>query len=417
MNNNSKKLFEENLYQMQIMKRKKLKLEWKYHSKKLFKPEKISFSQKEKELIKDLLFTLMPRHRRKDYWLIASGAKREMLNNKGYYQSLLKHFPNGTQSPSEKIISLDIPRTFPNEPYFQNENNRNKIKNILTAFVRRNSSIGYTQGFNCIVGKLLLVVENEEEVFWIFTQIIECYLPGDFYLIFTGVRKDIKIIVEIIAEKLKYCDQSIILCLNNLVGKTFISLFSRELPNEITYQIWDAFFIFGEIILYKAFIWIAYLFCDDTLKNKDVEAVNEYIDNKMRQTNDSNSLNYFLFMSEGISNNNLKQWKKMIEDSIEKETFIGNNKSKKEIKCDKTMPYCLYNKESEDINKQSRFIIHKMNHKINLDDNYFDYIDNKNKLDINSNNISDNIINVENNDELNISQDSLIIQRQKHLCP
>jgi hypothetical protein len=414
-------MFEEKLYQMEIMKRKKLKLEWKYHTKKLFKPNKISFTQEEKELIKNLLYTPMSRHRRKDYWLIASGAKREMLNNKGYYQSLLKHFPNGTQSPSEKIINLDIPRTFPNEPFFKEERNRDKLKNILTAFVRRNTSIGYTQGFNCIVGKLLLVVGDEEEVFWIFTQMIECYLPGDFYLVFTGVRKDIKIIVEIVSKTLKFCDQSIILCLNNLVGKTFISLFSREIPNELTYQIWDAFFIYGEIILYKAFIWIAYLFCDNTLKNKDVEAVSEYIDNKMKQTNDSNNLNYFLLMYDGINNNKLKQWKKMIENSVEKDTFKGSNNQKKEIKCDKSMPYCLYNKDSEDIKKQSRFIIHKMNHKIELDDNYFDDIHYKNNEDNISNKenniINDDIINIENNNELNISQDSLLIQRQKHCCP
>jgi hypothetical protein len=414
-------MFEEKLYQMEIMKRKKLKLEWKYHTKKLFKPNKISFTQEEKELIKNLLYTPMSRHRRKDYWLIASGAKREMLNNKGYYQSLLKHFPNGTQSPSEKIINLDIPRTFPNEPFFKEERNRDKLKNILTAFVRRNTSIGYTQGFNCIVGKLLLVVGDEEEVFWIFTQMIECYLPGDFYLVFTGVRKDIKIIVEIVSKTLKFCDQSIILCLNNLVGKTFISLFSREIPNELTYQIWDAFFIYGEIILYKAFIWIAYLFCDNTLKNKDVEAVSEYIDNKMKQTNDSNNLNYFLLMYDGINNNKLKQWKKMIENSVEKDTFKGSNNQKKEIKCDKSMPYCLYNKDSEDIKKQSRFIIHKMNHKIELYDNYFDDIHYKSNEDNNSNKenniINDDIINIENNNELNISQDSLLIQRQKHCCP
>ena len=407
-------MFEEKLYQIEIMKRKKLKLEWKYHTKKLFKPETISFTKEEKELIKNLLYTPMSRHRRRDYWLIASGAKREMLNNKGYYQSLLKNFPKGTQCPSEKIINLDIPRTFPNEPYFKEEKNRNKLKNILTAFVRRNTSIGYTQGFNCIVGKLLLVVDNEEEVFWIFTQMIECYLPGDFYLVFTGVRKDIKIIVEIVTKTLKFCDQSIILCLNNLVGKTFISLFSREIPNELTYQIWDAFFIYGEIVLYRAFIWIAYLFCDNTLKNKDVEAVNEYIDNKMRQTNDSNNLNYFLLMYDGINNNKLKQWKKIIENSVEKDTYIGNTNPKKVIKCDKSMPYCLYNKDNEDIKKQSRFIIHKMNHKIELDDNYFNDIDNKDNKD---NNINNDIINVENNNELNISQDSLLIQRQKHCCP
>jgi hypothetical protein len=35
------------------------------------------------------------------------------------------------------------------------------LKNILIAFSRRNSSIGYIQGFNFIVGRILEIVENE----------------------------------------------------------------------------------------------------------------------------------------------------------------------------------------------------------------------------------------------------------------
>ena len=38
---------------------------------------------------------------------------------------------------------------------------KHQIRNILIAFTRRNSSIGYTQGFNLIVGRLLQIVKNE----------------------------------------------------------------------------------------------------------------------------------------------------------------------------------------------------------------------------------------------------------------
>ena len=69
-----------------------------------------------------------------------------------------------------------------------------KLKNILMCYSIRNTSIGYCQGMNFIVGRLLLIIDNEEQVFWIFTQMIEAYLPGDFFLLFTGVRKDMKII-------------------------------------------------------------------------------------------------------------------------------------------------------------------------------------------------------------------------------
>jgi len=400
-----KKMFEEKLFQMEIAKRKKSKLEWKYHTKSLFKPETISFNSSQINLIKNLLFTPMSRHRRAEYWFVASGAKREMLNNKGYYQSLLDNFPKGIQSPTEKIIELDVPRTFPSDPFFKEEENRKKLINILRAFVRRDSTIGYSQGFNCIAGKLLMVVKEEEKVFWIFTQIIENYLPGDFYLLFTGVRKDMKIIQDLIKKTLTFCDQSIIMCLNNLISKTFISLFSRGLPNDLTFQIWDAFFIYGEIILYRTFIWIAYFLCDKSLVNKDIEEVSGYINDKMNEIEESGSLSYFLFMYNSISNSDIKKWKKKIEKSVEAETYLGDEKNNDNVKCDKTLPFCLYNNEEKNISKNSKFIIHKMNHEIKLYDNYFFDEINSKPDDIND------------DDYFNTSQDSLMIQRQKHICP
>ena len=398
-------MFEDQVFKKAVQKRKALKLEWKYHTKKLFKPETITFNQKEIELIKNLLYTPISKHRRREYWLIASGAKREMLNNKGYYQSLLNNFQNGTQSPSEKIIELDVPRTFPSEPFFKEEKNRQKLMNILKAFVRRNSTIGYSQGFNCIVGKLLVVVNDEEEVFWIFTQIIENYLPGDFYLLFTGVRKDMKIIQEIIKKTLTFCNQTIMLSLNNLISKTFISLFSRGMPEQITFQIWDAFFIYGEIVLYRTFIWIAYLLCDESLVKKDIEEVSTYISDKMKEIQESGSLNHFLFMSDFINYKNIKIWKKQIQSNVEEETYLRNTKNSiKNVQCNKKLPFCLYNDEENDINKNSKFIVHRMKHKIKIYDNYFFEETNKN----------------ENNDDidnLNTSEDSILIQRQMHLCP
>ena len=404
-----KKMFEEKLYQIEIMKRKELKLTWKYHTKELFKPETISFNSKQLDLIKNLLYTPISRHRRPEYWFIASGAKREMLNNKGYYQSLLNNFPEGTQSPTEKVIDLDIPRTFPSEDFFKDEENRKKLINILKAFVKRNSTIGYSQGFNCIAGRLLMVVKDEEETFWIFTQIIENYLPGDFYLLFTGVRKDMKIIQDLIKKTLTFCDESIILCLNNLISKTFISLFSRGIPKELTFQIWDAFFIYGEIILYRTFIWIAYFLCDKSLVNKDIEEVSQYMTEKMSEIEESGSLNYFLLMFNAVNYSSIKKWKKRIEKKVEEETYLGDEQYKEnKIKCDKDLPFCLYNNEEKNISKNSKFIVHKMKHEIKLYDNYFFEEINK-KDNENENEKNDD-------DDLNISQDSLIIQRQKHIC-
>ena len=70
----------------------------------------------------------------------------------------------------------------------------------------------------------------------------------------------------------------------------------------------------------------------------------------------------------------------------------------------------MYNDEENNINKNSKFIVHRMNHEIKLYDNYF--FEELHKEE-NENDIIEN----DNNENLNISQDSLIIQRQKHICP
>ena len=346
-----------------------------------------------------------------------------MLNNPGYYASILNNFPEGTQSPAQKSIELDINRTFPYLDFFKNEENKNKLKRILTAFIRRNATIGYSQGFNFIVARLLFLVEEEEKVFWIFTQIVETYLPGDFFLLFTGVRKDMKIIEQIIKKKLTFFDNTIEMCMSNLISKCFISLFSQILPEIILYIIWDAFFIFGEIVLYRTFIWIAFLHYDRTLTGKDIEEINKIVFEKMNNTRDINTLYYFLYLDHSVNNTLIKQWRKKMEGTAQKET-ISNWEISKDIKCDRSMPFCLHNDEENNIEKNKHFVIHKVKHEINvIKDYFFDNINNKNlkeeKEEEEEKVEEKNNINIENqiNNQLNISADSLLIERQKHTCP
>ena len=417
-------MIEEKIFLNELSKRQEKKLEWIYYLEELFSPDIITYSPKQISLIKDLLYTHLPSKNRKDFWFIASGAKREMLNNPGYYNSILKNFPKGTQSPGEIILKLDIGRTFPYLDYFKNEDNRKKLTRILSAFVRRNATINYSQGFNFIVARLLMVVEDEEKVFWIFTQIIETYLPGDFFLLFSGVRKDMKIIEKIIKKKLTFFDSTIELCMSNLISKCFISLFSQLIPEKILHIIWDAFFIYGEVILYKTFIWIAYLHYDKSLIDHDIEEINTIILDKMKNTKDINTLFYFLYLNDSVNINQIKQWRKKMEGTTMKET-MPNWGTDKAIKCDRTMPFCLHNNEENNIEKNKHFIVHKTNYDMNIINNYFfDNLNNKKenekeeeKNDI-ENNVENNIIiGNETINDLNISANSLMIERQKHICP
>ena len=421
---------EKKIFLNKLSKNKEKKLEWKYYFNQLFSPDIIFYNSKQISLIKELLISKLPTEKRRDFWFIASGAKREMLNNPGYYSSIIKNFPNGTQSPGEASLKLDITRTFPYLDFYKKEENRKKLERILKAFVRRNATIGYSQGLNFIVGRLLMVLEDEEKTFWVFTQIIEDYLPGDFFLLFAGVRKDMKIIEKLMKKELKFFDENINTCMSNLISRCFISLFSQTFPENVLYIIWDAFFIYGEEILYKTFIWIAYLHYDKSLVGHDIDEINKIILDKMKDTTDINSLKYFLYLYDAVDNNKIKQWRKKIELDTSKEAML-NRENKKNIKCDKNMPFCLYNIEENNVEKNKHFLVHKIKYDMNIIKDYF--FDNSNKKEnkdekkeINKEQINEeegnniNIINIENdfiNNELDISANSLLIERQKHLCP
>lgn len=81
-----------------------------------------------------------------------------MKNHPNYY-SILSN--SSIPSPYEHQINMDIQRTFPEDPYFQNIDALKKLKKILLAYSKRNLSIGYCQGFNFVAARLLKIMENE----------------------------------------------------------------------------------------------------------------------------------------------------------------------------------------------------------------------------------------------------------------
>ena len=95
-----------------------------------------------------------------------------MQNFPDYYNNILNNYPEYIPSLFEQTIDKDLTRTFPDEKFFQEKENLNKLRNILVAFSRRNSSIGYTQGFNLIAGRILEIVQDEVIQIYYFLNII-----------------------------------------------------------------------------------------------------------------------------------------------------------------------------------------------------------------------------------------------------
>ena len=81
---------------------------------------------------------------------------------KNYYHDIVHEYPEEyIPSAHERVIESDLSRTFPEDPFFNKPSTIQKLKNILLAYSRRNVIVGYSQGFNFIVGRLLKILGNE----------------------------------------------------------------------------------------------------------------------------------------------------------------------------------------------------------------------------------------------------------------
>ena len=81
--------------------------------------------------------------------------------NPGYYEKLITGKKRMVTVATSQI-DKDINRTFAQEKFFVNRANVMKLRNVLVAYSFRNESIGYCQGMNFIVARLLGLGYSEE---------------------------------------------------------------------------------------------------------------------------------------------------------------------------------------------------------------------------------------------------------------
>ena len=106
----------------------------------------------------------LPEKYRRHLWLRASGALA-MMNlpeNKNYYRNM-KNLALSYPNPCFNQIELDLRRTFTELKVAKSERLIIKLRNVLTAYTKRNPTIGYCQGMNFLVGRLLKVIQHYSE--------------------------------------------------------------------------------------------------------------------------------------------------------------------------------------------------------------------------------------------------------------
>ncbi|KAJ3088711.1 hypothetical protein HK102_008114 [Quaeritorhiza haematococci] len=110
----------------------------------------------------------IPPHLRSQIWRIMCGAQTDRLTI--LYPNLLAE-----DSPHDRIIKRDIPRTFPKLDLFKEEGGKGQtmLYNLLKAYSIYDSEVGYCQGLSFLVGPLIMQNMTEEEAFSVLVRLME----------------------------------------------------------------------------------------------------------------------------------------------------------------------------------------------------------------------------------------------------
>ncbi|XP_065925803.1 growth hormone-regulated TBC protein 1-A isoform X5 [Magallana gigas] len=205
--------------------------------------------------------------RTENMWMLLSGAEEKRKANPRTYRLLLD------SQKDERVvetIALDLHRTFPENIFFSSEDGLQRpLRNVLVAASLYNPDKGYSQGLNFIAGLLLLIVKDEENVFWLMDSLMNNILPDFYSPGMEAVRAEQELLGEIIrsVSSLFKIESTMLLIWKDrelhdhiqevgvqwcLVGtKWFMCLFADVLPTETVLRIWDCLFFEGNKVLLR----------------------------------------------------------------------------------------------------------------------------------------------------------------------
>ena len=210
-----------------------------------------------------------------------------------------------------------------------------------------------------------MLFDREEDVFWIFVQIIENILPCEYYSELVGIMGDCSLCLKILKDtnkKIMKKFEGFEVILNNLLYRWFISLFIENASKETFINIWDAMIFEGDIVLFRAVSAILEFLENDILHCDGMEQLTNLFEEKVCKLvlNRDKFLTVLLednkILNIEIINNLRDTYYKQVVSTIIKSK--KNEKQKKnpldingsEIECDLDWPFCF--KEFEDDEKK-----------------------------------------------------------------
>lgn len=111
-------------------------------------------------------------------WMLASGAELEMRRNQGQFERLLAMETESTEATRQ--IDVDLNRTVSKADKAEwSEKHTQSLRRVLVAYAFYNPTLGYCQGLNYIVARILMFLE-EEQAFYMLIKMLQL-VPDDYY--------------------------------------------------------------------------------------------------------------------------------------------------------------------------------------------------------------------------------------------
>ena len=270
----------------------------------------------------NLMLTGPPHKQRKQIWLEITGALTQMKDNAGYYTQLLA-WKGGVETQFSVQIDKDLQRTYPEEDFIALPGTMQSLRNVLVAYSWRNPSVGYCQGMNFIAGRLLSFGFTEEQAFWMLAQILETYLPLDYFSVMTGVLTDqkvfhslLKLHVPRVAKHLqRHCIDPSMYCVQWLV-----CIYAYTFRRDIVMRIWDVFFVEGTAFLFRVGLGLMHLLREEILEIDSEEGLIVALEKVAMRVSDADevlqaaSLDKFLLKGKHIRDLRERYRAKVLED-------------------------------------------------------------------------------------------------------
>lgn len=207
----------------------------------------------------------IPPEQRGYVWLGVSGGRDRLeksLEGRGErryeeYKPDTPLRPDEDKAKHEKSmheIEKDLRRTFPRHEKLSKEDAQEKLRNVLTAYARRNPRVGYVQSMNYI-GALLLLFMEEDEAFWTLTAMVEDLLPESFYADqMSALQTELDLFDELVRSKMPRIwnhFNGLQVDLRATCSHWFLLVYVNVLPLESVLRVWDSFFVEGASVLFR----------------------------------------------------------------------------------------------------------------------------------------------------------------------